>query len=67
MQDERARLEAADAHVEGDQLLEGAALVKLGVVAPDHDVRDMGEAAGAQEVPVGCVNPSVRMLRRIRG
>ncbi len=42
---------AAHAAVEGDQLLEGAALVELGVVeAVDHDVGDVGEAVGAREV-----------------
>ena len=51
VQDERARLEAADAAVERDQLLERAALVELGVVeAADHDVGDVLEAVGAQEV-----------------
>ena len=41
----------ADAAVEGDQLLEGAALVELGVVeAADHDVGDVLEAVGAQQV-----------------
>ena len=48
VQDERLRLRPSDPAVEGDQLLEGAALVEHGVVeAPDHDVRDVG-------------NPSVR-------
>ena len=51
MEDERARLEAAEPAVEADQLLEGAALFELGVVeAPDHDVSDMLEAVGAQQV-----------------
>ena len=52
MQDEGAGLQAADASVEADQLLERAALVELGVVeAADHDVADVLEAVGAQEVP----------------
>ena len=56
VEDERPRLEAADAAVEGDQLLEGAALVEVGVVeAADHDVADVLEAVGAQQV-----------LRRVR-
>ena len=51
VQDERAGLQAADAAVEADQLLEGAALVELGVVeAADHDVGDVLEAVGAQQV-----------------
>ena len=51
VEDERARLEAADAAVEADQLLEGAALLEMGVVeAADHDVGDVLEAVGAQEV-----------------
>ena len=51
VQDERPRLEAAEAAVEGDQLLERAALVELGVVeAADHDVGDVLEAVGAQQV-----------------
>ena len=38
--------------MERDELLEGAALVELGVVeAPDHDVRDMGKAVRAEQVP----------------
>ena len=54
VQDERPRLQAADASVEADQLLERAALVELGVVeAADHDVGDVLEAVGAQEVPRG--------------
>ena len=37
--------------MEGDQLLEGAALVEFGVVeAADQDVGDVAEAIGAQEV-----------------
>src|SRR6185436_6478154 len=44
MEDERPRLEAAHAAVEGDQLLEGAAFVEVGVVeAADHDVADVLE------------------------
>ncbi len=51
VEDERARLEAAEPAVEADQLLEGAALFELGVVeAPHHDVGDMLEAVGAQQV-----------------
>ena len=56
VEDERTGLEPADAAVEGDQLLERAALVEIGVVeAADHDVADVLEAVGAQE-----------MLRRVR-
>ena len=56
VEDERPGLEAAHAAVEGDQLLEGAALVEVGVVeAADHDVADVLEAVGAQQV-----------LRRVR-
>ena len=51
MQDERPRLKPADAAVEGDQLLEGTAFVEIGVVeAADHDVADVLEAVGAEEV-----------------
>ena len=51
-QHERARLRAAEAAVERDQLLEGAALVQHRVVErADHDVRDVREAVGAQQVP----------------
>ena len=51
VEDERPRLEAAHAAVEGDQLLEGAAFVEVGVVeAADHDVADVLEAVGAQQV-----------------
>ena len=51
VEDERPRLQAADTAVEGDQLLEGAALVEVGVVeAADHDVGDVLEAVGAQQV-----------------
>src|SRR5207247_10150327 len=39
-EDERLGLRAAEPAVEGDQLLEGAGLLELGVVeAVDHDVR----------------------------
>ena len=56
MEDERARLEPSDAAVERDQLLERAALLEIGVVeAPDHDVADMLEAVGPEQV-----------LRRVR-
>ena len=51
VEDERPGLEAADAAVEGDQLFEGAAFVEAGVVeAADHDVADVLEAVGAEEV-----------------
>ena len=51
VEDERAGLHAAEAAVEADQLLERAALVELGVVeAADHDVADVLEAVGAQQV-----------------
>src|SRR4051794_41156814 len=50
-EDERARLEAPEATVEGDQLLERAALVEHRVVeAADHDVGDVLEAVGAAQV-----------------
>ena len=56
MQHERLRLRSAEPAVEGDQLLEGAALVELGVVeASHHDVCDMLEAVGSEQV-----------LRRVR-
>ena len=52
MRDERPRLKPADAAVEGDQLLEGTSFVEIGVVeAPDHDVADVLEAIGAEEMP----------------
>ena len=52
VEDERAGLQAADAAVEADEFLEGAALVEVGVVeAADHDVGDVLEAVGAQQVP----------------
>ncbi len=52
VEDERSRLQPADASVERDQLLEGAALLELGVVeAAHHDVGDVLEAVGAQQVP----------------
>ena len=51
VEDERPRLLSADASVERDQLLEGAALVEIRVVeAAHHDVGDVLEAVGAQEV-----------------
>ncbi len=51
MQNEWPRLRAADAAVEGDQLLERAARLERRVVeAADHDVGDMGEPVGAEEV-----------------
>ena len=51
VQDEGAGLEAAQAPVEGDQLLERTALVEVGVVeAADHDVRDVREPIRAQQV-----------------
>ena len=54
MQDERLGLRPSEPAVEADQLLERAALVALGVVeAADHDVRDVREAVGAQEVGRG--------------
>ena len=54
MQQERPRLRAAHAAVEGDQLLERAAFVELLVVeAVHHDVGDVGEAVGAQQVRRG--------------
>ena len=51
VQEERSRLQAAEASVEADQLFEGAAFLELGVIeAADHDVGDVGEAVGAQQV-----------------
>jgi hypothetical protein len=51
VQDERARLETANPAVEADELLEGSALFELGVVeATHHDVGDVLEAVGAQQV-----------------
>ena len=51
MEDERPGLRPADAAVEGDQLLEGAAGLERRVVeAADHDVRDVREAVGAEQV-----------------
>ena len=48
---ERAVSRLAHPAVERDQLLERAALVKLGVVeAVDHDVGDVGEAVRAPEM-----------------
>jgi hypothetical protein len=44
-------LGAAQPAVEGDELLEGASLVELGVVeAPDHDVRDVREAVRSKQM-----------------
>ena len=52
IEQERPRLGAADAAVERDQLLERAAFVELGVVeAADHDVGDVLEGVGAEQVP----------------
>ena len=51
MEHEAARLRAAEPAVEGDQLLERAALVEHRVVeAADHHVGDVAEAVGALEV-----------------
>src|SRR3954451_25200262 len=51
MQDERPRLRAAQAAVEADELLEGAALVEHGVIeAADHEVGHVREAVGALEM-----------------
>ena len=51
VEDERPSLETSDAAVERDQLLEGAAFVEIRVVeAPDHDVADVLEAVGAEQV-----------------
>ena len=51
MKDERASLRPAQAAVEGDQLLERAALLEPGVVeASDHDVGDVGEPVGPQQM-----------------
>ena len=51
VEDEGPRLGAAEAAVEGDQLLERAALVEVGVVeAADQDVGDVREPVGAQQV-----------------
>src|SRR5580765_203587 len=47
----RSSLGAAEAAVEGDQLLERAAFFQsLVVEAPDHDVGDVGEAVCAQQM-----------------
>jgi len=60
VEDERLRLRPSEPAVEGDELLEGAALVELRVVeAPDHDVGDVLEAVCAEEM--------VRGVRRERG
>ena len=72
VEDERPRLWAAEAPVEGDELLEGAALVELRVVeAPDHDVRDVanppsggdGRAAVGEKFARGSA-PSTRSSAR---
>jgi hypothetical protein len=48
---EGARLRSAQAAVERDQFLEGAAGVALGVIeAADHHVSHVLESVGAQEV-----------------
>jgi hypothetical protein len=53
-EDEAARLRATEPAVEGDQLLERAALVQRRVVeAAHHDVGDVREAVGAPQVPRG--------------
>src|SRR6476620_10516624 len=50
-EDEGPGLRAAETTVEGDQLLEGTALVEFGVVeAADHDVGHVVEAVGSQNV-----------------
>ena len=52
VEDEGARLRAAEAAVERDQLLEGAAGFERRVVeAADHDVGHMRESVRAQEMP----------------
>ena len=52
VEDERLGLRAAEAAVERDQLLEGAALVEVGVVeGADHDVGDVREPVRAEQVP----------------
>src|SRR5215211_2569319 len=49
VEQERPGLRAAEAAVEGDQLLEGAAFLEAGLVeAADHDVGDVGEAVRPQ-------------------
>ena len=51
VEDERLRLGAAEPAVEGDQLLEGAALLQDRVVeGADHDVGHVREAVRAEEV-----------------
>src|SRR6185503_15237776 len=51
VEDERLRLEPAHAPVEGDQLLERAAFVEVGIVeAADEDVWGVRKAVGACEV-----------------
>ena len=62
MQDERPRLRAAEAAMEGDQLLERATLLELRVVeATDHDVRHVLETVRAQQM-----GRSIRGERRER-
>ena len=54
VQDERPGLGSAQAAVEGDQLLERAALLELGVIeAVDHDVGDVLEPVGPAQVRGG--------------
>ena len=54
MEDERLRLRSAEPAVEGDQLLERAALLDVGVVeAVDHDVGDVLEPVGPPQVSRG--------------
>jgi hypothetical protein len=54
MEHERPGLRAPESAVERDQLLEGTALVTLGVVeAADHDVCDVCELVRAQQMLVG--------------
>ena len=51
-EDEWSGLRATESAVEGDQLLERAALVELGVIeAADHDVGDVRESIRALQVP----------------
>ena len=51
MEDEGPRLRAADPAVERDQLLEGATRIHVGLVeAADHQVGDVREPVGAQQV-----------------
>jgi hypothetical protein len=54
VQDERPRLGSAEPAMEGDQLLERAPLLVLGVVeAADGDVGDVREGVRAQQVTPG--------------